>query len=125
MHSKTRLLMICALLLSSCGGGGSGDGSPVVPPSPPPTGPTSLYAVPAQESLSSSEVQRIIAQAAAEARARNLPANIAVVDRVGNVLAVFVMNGANQRLKVPPGPSGSTHDLQGIDVQGAVAGAIA
>ena len=107
------------------GGGGSGDGSPVVPPSPPPTGPTSLYAVPAQELLSSSEVQRIIAQAAAEARARNLPANIAVVDRVGNVLAVFVMNGANQRLKVPLGPSGSTHDLQGIDVQGAVAGAIA
>ena len=127
MRSKTPLLTICALLLSSCGGGGgsggggSGDGPPVVPPS----GPTGLYTVPAEESLSSSDVQRIIAQAAAEARARNLPANIAVVDRVGNVLAVFVMNGANQRLKVPPGPSGSTYDLQGTDVAGAVAGAIA
>ncbi|HEY0131361.1 MAG TPA: heme-binding protein, partial [Allosphingosinicella sp.] len=33
--------------------------------------------------------------------------------------------GAKQRLLVPPGPNGSTHDLQGIDVQGAVAGAIA
>jgi uncharacterized protein GlcG (DUF336 family) len=35
------------------------------------------------------------------------------------------MNGSNQRLLVPRGPSGSTHDLQGIDVPGAVAGAIA
>jgi uncharacterized protein GlcG (DUF336 family) len=115
------------LLLSSCGGGGGGGGggSGNGPPSPPPPGPTGLYTVPAEESLSSSDVQRIIAQAAAEARARNLPANIAVVDRVGNVLAVFVMNGANQRLKVPPGPSGSTYDLQGTDVAGAVAGAIA
>jgi uncharacterized protein GlcG (DUF336 family) len=75
--------------------------------------------------LSSADVQRIIAQAAGEAAARKLPANIAVVDRVGNVLAVFAMNGANQRLQVPRGPNGSTHDLQGVDVQGAVAGAIA
>jgi uncharacterized protein GlcG (DUF336 family) len=70
-------------------------------------------------------VQQILAQGVAEARARNLPASLAVVDRVGNVLAVFVMNGANQRLQVPRGPNGSTHDLQGIDVPGAVAGAIA
>jgi uncharacterized protein GlcG (DUF336 family) len=47
------------------------------------------------------------------------------VDRVGNVLAVFAMNGSNQRLQVPRGPDGSTHDLQGVDVPGAVAGVIA
>ena len=35
------------------------------------------------------------------------------------------MNGANPRLAVPRGPNGSTHDLQGVDVPGAVAGAIA
>jgi uncharacterized protein GlcG (DUF336 family) len=70
-------------------------------------------------------VQQVIAGAVAEAAARSLPANIAVVDRVGNVLAVFSMTGANQRLQVPRGPNGSTHDLQGVDVQGAVAGAIA
>lgn len=125
MRSKTRLLMICALLLSSCGGGGGGgSGDPVVPPTPPP-GSTNLYTVPAAEALTSSDVQQIIAQAVAEARARNLPATIAIVDRVGNVLAVFAMNGSNQRLLVPRGPSGSTHDLQGVDVPGAVAGAIA
>jgi uncharacterized protein GlcG (DUF336 family) len=81
--------------------------------------------VPAQDRLSAADVQQVIANAVAEASARGLPANIAVVDRVGNVLAVFAMNGANQRLLVPLGPNGSTHDLQGVDVQGAVAGAIA
>ena len=128
MRSKTLLLTISAVLLSACGGGGGGGGGsnqPVVPPSPPPSGSTNQYAVPAQEALTSSDVQQIIAQAVAEARARNLPATIAVVDRVGNVLAVFAMNGANPRLLVPRGPSGSTHDLQGVDVPGAVAGAIA
>src|SRR3712207_4765226 len=35
------------------------------------------------------------------------------------------MARANPRLSVPRGPNGSTHDLQGVDVPGAVAGAIA
>jgi len=39
-------------------------------------------------------VQRILAQAVGEAQARNVRATIAVTDRVGNVLAVFRMNGA-------------------------------
>jgi uncharacterized protein GlcG (DUF336 family) len=128
VRRATSLLAIAALLLASCGGGGGGSGGgggnpPSPPPPPPPTG--NLYSVPAQEALTQSEVQQVIAQGVAEARARNLPADIAVVDRVGNVLAVFAMNGANQRLAVPRGPSGSEHDLQGIDVPAAVAGAIA
>jgi hypothetical protein len=62
--------------------------------------------VPAQVSLTQADVQQIIAQAVAEAQAQGTPASIAVVDRVGNVLAFYVMNGANLRLKVPdvPGP---------------------
>jgi uncharacterized protein GlcG (DUF336 family) len=81
--------------------------------------------VPAQDALSVADVQQVIANAAGEAAARGRPANIAVVDRVGNVLAVFSMTGANQQLRVPNAPNGSMHDLQGIDVPGAVAGAIA
>jgi hypothetical protein len=81
--------------------------------------------VPAPEALSTADVQRVLAQGVAEAQARRLPASLAVVDRVGNVLAVFVMNGADARLVVPRGPNGSMHDLQGVDVPGAVAGAIA
>ena len=48
----------------------------------------------AQQSLSAAEVCQIISQAAAEATARGREATIAVVDRVGNVLGVFRMNGA-------------------------------
>ncbi|MDZ7684199.1 MAG: hypothetical protein U5O39_03665 [Gammaproteobacteria bacterium] len=38
--------------------------------------------------LSAGDVERVIAQAVAEADARDAPATIAVVDRVGNVLGV-------------------------------------
>jgi uncharacterized protein GlcG (DUF336 family) len=124
-------LAIASLLLASCGGGGgSGGGSQPQPepqPQPPtvPTVPVAVYPVPAPEALSQADVEQVIASAVAEAAARGVPANVAVTDRVGNVLAVFAMNGAEQRLLVPPGPNGSTHDLQGVDVPGAVAGAIA
>ena len=124
----TSMIAIASLLLASCGGGGGSSPTPTPSPAPTPTPsptPTSVFTPPAQEALSTSDVQRIIAQAVAEAKARNLPATIAVVDRVGNVLAVFVMNGANQRLLVPRPADGSTFDLQGVDVPGAVAGAIA
>ena len=44
---------------------------------------------PDREALSAGEVARILRQAVAEAEARDAPATIAVVDRVGNVLAVY------------------------------------
>jgi uncharacterized protein GlcG (DUF336 family) len=134
IRPKSTAVAICALLLGSCGGGGGGGGGgddgPIVVPTPTPTPtptppPVSLYAAPAAEALTQADVQKILAQGVAEAQARNLPATFAVVDRVGNVLAVFAMNGSNQRLSVPRGPNGSSLDLQGVDVQGAVAGAIA
>jgi uncharacterized protein GlcG (DUF336 family) len=127
MKRKRGTAAAAAFLLVSCGGGGGGgSGNPQPQPQPQPSPPpTSLYAVPAAEALSQADVQKILAQGIAEAQARSLPATFAVVDRVGNVLAVFAMNGASQRLTVPRGPNGSTHDLQGVDVPGAVAGAIA
>jgi uncharacterized protein GlcG (DUF336 family) len=45
--------------------------------------------------LAVSDVEKIIAQAVAEAQARKLEATIAVVDRVGNVLAVYRMGAAS------------------------------
>lgn len=118
-----------ALVLAGCGGGGGGGTppSPVVTPPPPP--PTAAFAVPAQEALSVGDVERILAQAVTEARARNLPSAIAVTDRVGNVLAVFAMTGADLRLRVPdaPGGTGFNTELQGLSLPApaAVAGAIA
>src|SRR6185436_15551761 len=48
----------------------------------------------AADFLSESDVQRIVAQAVGEAQARNARAHVVVVDRVGNVLATFRMDGA-------------------------------
>jgi uncharacterized protein GlcG (DUF336 family) len=118
----TTLLTATALLLASCGGDDSGGGST---PTPTPTpSPSQLYAVPAQESLSIPDVEQIIANAAAEATARGLPAVIAVTDRVGNVLAVFRMPGAAATATTSAAPNGDNIDAQNVTFP-AEAGAIA
>jgi uncharacterized protein GlcG (DUF336 family) len=53
--------------------------------------------------LTVSDVQTVIAQAIVEAEAQNADATIAVVDRVGNVLGVFRMNGADQNIRIDSG----------------------
>lgn len=86
-----------AFFLGGCGGS-SNSGDPVGTAPPPPAnntgdsgctgscaGPTSF--------LAAADVQRVIAQGVAEAAARGRPGIIAVVDRVGNVLGVYRMNG--------------------------------
>ena len=120
---KTGWIAGAALVLASCGGGGGnpsgaggggGTGGGTTPPSNPPTG--NLYAVPGAESLSTADVGKVIAQAAAQASAQGVPATIAVVDRVGNVLAVFRMPGARTKVAIPAAPNGNNSDIQGIDV---------
>ncbi len=111
-----------ALLLSGCGDGSSGSGavssgggsSSGGPGSG--GGPLALYAVPAQEALTIVEVQAVIAHAAAQASADAHPATIAVVDRVGNLLAAFRMTGAPTTARITTGPSGTNVDIQGLDV---------
>ena len=56
--------------------------------------PAKANPLPRPEALTAANVTRILQQAVVAARASGTPANIAVVDRVGNVLAVYVMNGA-------------------------------
>ncbi|GAA0268789.1 hypothetical protein GCM10009127_05810 [Alteraurantiacibacter aestuarii] len=133
----TALLASAALVLSGCGGsstgtpgagGGTGGATPTPSPAPPPAG--GVFNPPAAESLSVAEVQTIIAQAVGEAQARSLPSYIAVTDRVGNVLAVFKMNGAPDLMEVSRkriggiAPVGGGIGLQGATVP-AVTGAIA
>ena len=127
----TAIITSCALVVSSCGGGGSssGGGSSPPPSPPPPPSAARIYSDPAPESLSITDVERVLSLAVAEAQARNLPSTIVVVDRVGNVLGVFVMNGANLGLKITDAPGGaaSNTELQGVNLPApaAVAGAIA
>ena len=52
------------------------------------------------KNLTVADVKQIVSAAAQEANARGQPATITVVDRVGNVLAVFQMNGAPARVSV-------------------------
>jgi uncharacterized protein GlcG (DUF336 family) len=67
----------------------------------------------AQSLLTEGDVQRVIAQAVGEAQARNVHAQIAIVDRVGNVLAVFRMTGAPATVAISSG-LGVTGGLDGI-----------
>ncbi|WP_188769567.1 heme-binding protein [Novosphingobium endophyticum] len=103
---------------SSSGGGGSGGGSS--------GGGTPLedYTAPAQTALNSTQVGKIVAQAAAQASQSGHPAVIAVVDRVGNVLAVFRMTGSPASATIPGAPNGDNIDIQGLSVP-AEAAAIA
>ena len=76
--------------------------------------------------LAVADVQRVIAQGVAEAQARGTNATIAVVDRVGNVLAVYRMGDPTQRsVTITTSPDGSapvSGGLEGIrlPVQAAV-----
>jgi len=120
---KTGWIAASALVLASCGGGdspssnGGATGGGTTPPPAPPAG--NLFSVPPAESLSATEVGAVIAQAAAEARARGAAATIAVTDRVGNVLAVFAMPGAAATAVIPSAPDGSSRDVQGLTIPSA------
>ena len=65
--------------------------------------------------LSAADVQLVIAQAVNEASARGARATIAVVDRVGNVLGVFRMNGAATSITIPA-PRGVVGGLNGLEI---------
>lgn len=121
MRSSNRwAVSVAALALASCGGGGGGGGGGTTTPPPTPPPPAApAYTLPAAQSLSAADVQQVIAQAVAEARARNLPAVIAVTDRVGNVLAVYSMTGARANATLRAGPSGVNMDAQGVVVPAA------
>lgn len=97
--------VIAGLALTACGGGGGGGGSGASAPPTTPTVPANLYAIPALRQLDTTDVGKIVAQAVNEAQARNVKGVVAVVDRVGNVLAVFKMTGATDTQLVPPGPA--------------------
>jgi uncharacterized protein GlcG (DUF336 family) len=112
--ARSAALACLLLMLHGCGGGGSDPdaigctsncGPP--PPVPPPPGPVSQLAV--------ADVQQVIRQAVGEAQARGARATIAVVDRSGNVLAVFRMNGAATTFRISSG-RGVAGGLEGVDV---------
>ncbi len=117
LRQTTAAVLSVALMLAGCGGGDSTAGDTFTP-TPTPTAASRFFADPAQEALTVSEVQQILAQAVGEAQARNKPAIISVVDRVGNVLAVFRMNGAPMRMLTSRRTATGRIANPGIDAQG-------
>ncbi|MFM7706928.1 MAG: hypothetical protein ACKO9D_02725, partial [Gammaproteobacteria bacterium] len=96
-------VLAAAALLGACGGGGSSTGSGAGVGSGAGGGSTAVCdgsCATAASALSVAQVEGVIARAVAEARARNARATIAVVDRVGNVLAVYAMAGAASTVTV-------------------------
>jgi len=82
--------MLIALALAGCSGGGNGA----------PSAPLTTTAPAGQARLTHDDVTRVLAQAAAEAQARGASGTFAVVDRVGNVLALYEMAGARRTVDV-------------------------
>jgi len=71
--------------------------------------------------LTTAEINQIVSQAVEEAKARNAAGTIAVTDRVGNVLSVFRMTGADTTTTIsstlPNGEAVKTNiGLEGIEV---------
>ncbi len=99
--SRGLQVALFALTLTACGGGSGPDTAGTAPPpaTAPPPGCTGSCAN-AQSFLTAAEVNTVIAQAVAEATANSAPATIAVVDRVGNVLAVYRMTGARALVNI-------------------------
>src|SRR6185312_12403010 len=58
------------------------------------------------EYLTTTDIGKIIGQVVQEAQARHKPATIAIVDRLGSVLAVYRMKGAPAALPVESNPKG-------------------
>lgn len=103
-------LLLCSSLLSCSKGDqssdkGSGAGSSSC----------DGFCADANSFLTTADVQQVIAQAVAEASALGESATIAVVDRVGNVLAVFRMNGADTQVTIDSGRN-VVGGLEGINV---------
>jgi uncharacterized protein GlcG (DUF336 family) len=116
-------MVVSALLVTGCGGGGSGSAPPDVATDTPQSCDGSCAS--ASTLLTAADVQDVIARAVAEAQSRNAPATIAVVDRVGNVLGVFAMNGAPKTFTVRT--PGRTVDggLEGVNIVPSTLAAIA
>lgn len=116
---KAFVLSALALLTTatSCGGGGGSGGSASGGLASANRGCTGSCP---NQSLSSSEVRVILRQALTAARALNTAGTFAVLDRVGNVLALYQMQGA-QSSSIVNGQIGAVGGLEGVAVPATLA----
>ena len=125
-----RWISLCAALaLTACGGGsgGAGGGASTVNAAGGAGRVCDGSCASANSALTIAQVETVIARAVVEAQARNARATIAVVDRVGNVLAVYAMNGAAPTVTVRSTQGAVRIDggLENVSLVPAALGAIA
>ncbi len=122
MRGQGIVSIALSVLIAGCSGGGSGSTPPDVAADTPSCDGSCATA---STFLTVADVQDVIARAVAEAQARNSPATIAVVDRVGNVLGVFAMNGAPPTFTVRTPGRSVDGGLEGVNIVPATLAAIA
>ena len=105
---------VTLMILSACSGGSRSQVAGIDPATPDSGCTGSCSDTPT--SLSVADVEQVIAQAVAEAQARGVAANIAVVDRVGNVLAVFRMSGASESVTIQSPGAVIDGGLEGVNI---------
>lgn len=113
-------VVISGLLLASCRSDSAGTTSTAAPTQGTAAS-TSVYPASTIEALTAADVEQVLAQAIEESTARRLPATIAVVDRIGNVLAVFSMTGALPTAVTRAATSGVNSDAQNLTVPASAA----
>jgi uncharacterized protein GlcG (DUF336 family) len=118
-RKRSKFIVATALtsLLLACGGGNGGATLTVVGGTGTPAGNECERGIsPMPQALTAAEVEKILAQGAQAADSIGAKATIAVVDRVGNVLGVYQMNGARPRLDLLSGIGNNKPDnVQGLD----------
>jgi len=107
-------LLIALVSLAACGGGSRSHVAGVDPATP--AAGCAGQCADTATSLSVADVEVILAQAVAEAQARSVSATIAVVDRVGNVLAVFRMSGAAGTVTIRSPGAAVDGGLEGVNI---------
>ena len=112
-------VLMAVAALAGCGGGAGGDGGPTVAAAAAVSAVTPSCsggcAAATPTAMTVAEVNQILSQAVREAQARGAAATIAVVDRPGNVLAVYKMAGAAGTFTISSG-RGVTGGLEGVNI---------
>lgn len=122
---KHWLVMGLLVALVGCGGGGGGSEPPAVTgnSAPPTAAGCDGACADGGVRLTVADVEQVLSQGIAEARAQGAVATLAVVDRVGNVLAVHRMDGAVSDVEIATEfPTPITTGLEGVVLPAAVGG---
>ncbi len=108
------LMLSFVTMLAACGGGAERDSNIGVDPNASGLSCDGSCAN-ASTFLTVTDVEQVMAHAVFEAQAQGVSATVAVIDRVGNVLGVFRMTGADPTITVDSG-TGVVGGLEGADV---------